>query len=237
MEDIIYIEEVEAVDPELVLSTAKSPATSLTLLKSVPVSDHCISACHYKGNTYVGMFNQDVGKIGENFNHISAFLTQNSPVFSVCVHQDKIYSLLFGRPYVVNVHNINSGELLRSWNHCDTSFSYNKLIVAGDRVIIADRLNKLLSIYNLTGEPLRHLRCPRIGSGYVALCKADCDSVIVSDSVSSRLFRVNLATGEELWSCTDIKTIPHAVTCDESQYVYVIGHLSSKIWILDIHTG
>ena len=232
-----FVTEEVAIDDELVLSTSRSPPSSIILLRTVSVSYHCDAICHYKGKTYVGLFNHEIDRIDPNYNLTPSFLTLNSLVFSICVHQDRVYSLLFGKPYIVNVHDLHSGELLTSWNHCDDSYSYNKLAIVNNKVIIPDRLNKMLSVYELTGEPLREVSCPTLGSGYISLCKADSDSVIVSDSVTSRLFRIDLTTGKEIWSCTKLKVIPHAVTCDEYQYVYVTGHKSGKVWILDIRTG
>ena len=144
-------------------------------------------------------------------------------------------------PQVVSVHNLNTGKLVRKWNHSETDWhdSSNLAVIGGDKVVIADRSNKRLSLYTLTGQIIRQIPCQRLFSdGYVTTCAADDDSVIVSIDGSYRVCRIRITTGQVLWESSHIETPPQGVTCYNNQYVLVASKGQQvKIQILDINTG
>ena len=162
-------------------------------------------------------------------------------IYGMASNEGLLYTISGRSPQVVSVHNLNTGKLVRSWNHSETSHlrSINLAVIGGDKVVIADRSNKRLSVYTLTGQIIKQIPCQKLaGDHYVSMCAADNDSVIVSDYRAKRLYRISISTGQVLWESSRIETPPQGVTCYNNQYVLAAsGYRQVKIQILDINTG
>ena len=85
-------------------------------------------------------------------------------------------------------------------------------------------------MYTLTGQIIRQTPCQKLSRyGYVSMCAADNDSVIVSVDGSQRVYRISITTGQVLWESSQIYN---------NQYVLVAsGGQQVKIHILDVNTG
>jgi len=152
------------------------------------------------------------------------------------VYNDRVYTLVYGKPWVVNVHDL-TGHLITSWTHTDDNVVFcNKLAVVDDRIVIPDRTNSRITIYSLTGEVIKHIPCPLLSASYVAMCAAGDHSVVVSHYFSSKVFKVNISTKKVSWTSLHIKK-PQGVAYYKNR-VYVINASNiTRVWILDVMTG
>ena len=226
-----------ALDLENGLSTSPPLPKALRLIKYVNVSDYVLSACHYQGNTYAGLYSGEVDKIDANYQLTRSFLSLAKAVYGVTVYKDRVYTLVYGNPnYTVNVHDL-SGQLITSWSHADITNGYHsKFAIVADQLVITDRQNKRLTIYSLTGQIIKHLPCPEFGASYVALCSCGDDSVIVSDYGSARVFRMSITFGAISWASDGVYK-PRGAACYGRNWVLVASYNSSLIRILDVNTG
>ena len=209
----------------------------MTLLQTVQVSSSCTSVCQYEGNTYVGLHNQTIDRIDGSYQLSKSFLSGFSNlVGSVRVYKDRVYSLVPGNPHIVDVRDL-MGNFITCWYHED-SYRYhaNQLVIIDDQVIIPNRQTKQLTFYSLTGEVIKQLPCPLFGNQYVAMCAANNQSVIVSDYKSSQVFKVNISTGEVIWTCKQIPLLG-GVACGRTRVFVANSSTKIKIWILDVNTG
>ena len=103
-------------------------------------------------------------------------------------------------------------------------------------VVISDGVNKRLSVYSLTGQLIKHIPCDMLSSLNTTICSADLSSLIVSSYDTSKVQRINITTGQVMWTSSCV-TKPLGVTC-YNQYVLVYDEsYQTKIQILDISTG
>ena len=110
------------------------------------------------------------------------------------------------------------------------------LTVLSDQIVIPDKPNKRITVYSLDGTTLRHIPFSLISDTHVCTCSVDETSVIVSDCDSSQVSKVNIATGEVMWTCRDVRD-PMGVTCYTHRYVFVAGYNNNTVKILDVSTG
>ena len=219
-------------------ASVKPPPSKLSLIREVEMSGWCTTVSTYQGHTYVGLDNGEISRIGLD-SKVGSFAKLNNTIYyGMAMNEGLLYTTSGIGPQVLSVHNLNTGKLVRSWNHSETSHlrSSNLAVIGGDKVVIADRSNKRLSLYTLTGQIIRQIPCQQLAGGYVSLCAAENDSVIVSDYRAKRLYRISITTGQVLWESTHIERPPQGVTCYNNQYVLVASHLV-KIQILDVNTG
>jgi len=215
---------------------------SLKLVQSVDVSDECNAVCKYGGSTYVGLDNdEEVNRIDESFSVSKSFVSVENFVNGIAAYTNQLYALVCdddddNTRYKVNVCDV-TGKQVTSWSHHDSGYGVNKLVIVDDQVVVPDRHSKRLTIYSLTGEVIKHVPCPLLSNGNTAICAADRHCVVVSDSGSSQVFKLDLTTEKVIWTCKNVSK-PQGVTCYRSKYIFVTN-CSSKttIWILDVETG
>jgi len=230
-----------SIDLEYGLTTLDSLPTQLSLLHTVPVFDDCTSVCSYQGNTYVGL-NKGICKgrvdlIDENNQLSREFVRVGGTVECVAVYKDRLYTLAYGRNYrLVTVHDL-TGKLITNWTHTDFKSGYfNKLAVVSDQVVIPDRRNKRLTVYSLTGEVIKHIQCPLLSPNYVSMCAVDNLSVVVSDYYTSKVFKVNIPSGEVEWTSQDVPN-PEGVAYHGGRVFVTNQSNTTRVWILDVNTG
>ena len=218
----------------LLLLPVKLPS-SLTLLREVCMSAPCVTVIGRNNHIYVGLWDGDrvsvIGPTGET----QHFLTAQSFINGMDIHDDKI---IISTKDQVYVYDVTSGELIHSWAYTDVSgFISSNLAVVGDEVVITDRGNKRLSVYTLTGQLVRHIPCQQMSDYVVSLCCADNNSVILSDRYTNKVHRISITSGHIIWTSSHVKR-PLGVTCYNNQYVLVSSRGENvMIWILDIKTG
>ena len=94
-------------------------------------------------------------------------------------------------------------------------------------------------MYDLQGQLVKLIKCPGISNtgGYKAMAVCGDDSVIVSDYKTSNRFRVNIDSGEVMWTSKCVHQ-PEGVVCYKNRYVLVTNcNTDTRIWILDAETG
>ena len=126
-------------------------------------------------------------------------------------------------------------NLVASWVHHDDMGSGNKLAVVSDLVVIPDRVQHKLILYSLDGRPVKSLSLEIVKGGLVSICALDSHTVVVSDNDSQIVSRVNVTTGDILWSHRVDK--PEGVACYECEYVLVASHTSNTIKVLEAEQG
>lgn len=209
----------------------------LTFLHAID-SVLCTSVCSYQGKTYLGLY-QRVDVIEGDNQSRKKFKTATDWVHSVAVYKDRLYTLVYGNPYIVTVHDL-TGKLISSWTHSDITqfFCFNKLTIVNNQIVIPDRQNKMLVVYSLTGEVQKQIECNLLRASSVSLCAAKSYSVVVSDLESSKVFKVNLSSGEVEWISERV-TKPLGVTYYRQNKVLVTNTSTActRVWILDGETG
>ena len=223
--DNIYID----CTPEHVDQSPKS----ITLLKSVETSASVYAVCHYKGVTYLGTENCTVETIDSDFNIKSLVsLGDDMYPYSISINQERIYVLVSGLgPFTINVYDL-SGQLITQWERADSSWDTGIAIVS-NQIVVPDANNQQLTVYSLTGEVIKHISCPEL-SGVSSACAVDNNSIIVTNYNTSQVFKVDISTGETVWTCNDV-AVPLAVATYGKDYVCVGS--KGKISFLNINTG
>jgi len=218
------------------LTTTDTLPKQLTLLRTVPVSGEGTSVCSYQGITYVGQ-DKGVDIIEGNNQSSREFITATDWVDSVAVYKGRLYTLVYGDPYTVTVHD-QTGKLITSWTISDiqNTMCINKLAVTHDQAVIPDGEKKRLVVCSLTGEVQKHINCPLLGTSEVSVCTLDDLSVVVSDYESSNVFKVNISSGEVEWTSEHVTRPQGVAFCNGRVYV-AIGNATTKIQILDGNTG
>jgi len=162
------------------------------------------------------------------------FIRYNNMPVGVQVYKDHIYSMIPGPPFKVYIHDL-SGNLITSWDYADHPNYSIKFVILNDQVVIP--VNSQLVVYSLDGKILAHKPCPLLGREFISMCAAGDDSLIISDSQSSRVFKYVLSSEEVAWVST-IVTSPQGVACYVNRYVLVTKRSSRTVfWIIDLETG
>ena len=219
------------------LTTSTLQPKSLTLLKTVRLSSPPLSVCHCGHDTYVGLQDGTVSRIDENFTLHEKVLTCMDAVAGIVLYKDRIYTLVYGSPMTINVHDLSSG-LITSWQHTDSVPWCNKLAVVADRLVVPDRTNGQLTIYSLTGEILSKVGNFqfKFSHKWLSMCSFRNNSVIISDYQSDLVVRIDVLTGHVLW--TNLYTIePLGVASYGQNNLLVVSSDCRVIEVLNIQTG
>ena len=218
----------------------RAPPTSIQLIKQVTVGDYPTAVCHYKGYTYVGCNNGAVDRIDEDGNVTESFIKLTHWPPGVIAYEDRLYTLMYGQPYTVYVHDL-TGQQLHFWNHKDRGkVSARALAIINNELIIADRTNRNFTIYTLTGQYARDVPCDLIYNDYLTICHAADNPILLANVRNTpTLYRVNLTTGDVEWRFNagngDVGVLMHS-----KDFALVTWFDSSKqitIWTLNTNTG
>ena len=224
------------IDSERGIAVFTPLPTYLTLLTDITMSNP-YGVCHYKGSTYVGLNDNTIARIDSNYKLYESFINCSGSVDSVVIYKDLVYMLLYtGSQYrTVKVCDM-SGKEITQWGHFCFTYPSNVLTIVSDQVVIADPPNKRITVYSLDGQILRQVPCSLLSNYYGFMCAVDDCSVVYSDHNSSKVFRVNINTGDVMWTCSDIKE-PQGITVYGRGYVLVARNNCSSVKVLDIKTG
>ena len=97
--------------------------------------------------------------------------------------------------------------------------------------------DQALTVYDLQGQLVKQIKCPGISNNLRAKAVCGDDSVIVSDCGTNSVFRVNIDSGEVMWTSKHVKK-PQGVVCYRNRYVLVTNcNTDARIWILNADTG
>ena len=219
-------------------SSLTPPPKKIELLKKIHLdcTVHCVDL-QDDYVTYIGKTNCVVAKVTEFVNNNLNIKTDRW-ISGVQVYGNRIYTLIhdYDKNHVV-VYDMN-GEKITSWNHFSHSTNLNKLVVVADRVVVPSGKTQTLTVYTTEGRLVKEIDCRgMISDEQKGLAVCGDDSVIVSDYSSSRVFRVNIDSGEVMWASKHV-TRPQGVVCYRNRYVLVTNYnTDTRIWILDADTG
>ena len=218
----------------------RAPPTSIQLIKQATVGGNPTAVCKYKGYTYVGCVNGAVDRIDEGGQVTLSFIKLAQCVTGIIAQEDRLYTLMYGQPYTVYVHDL-SGQQLHSWIHEDRgNYSARALAIINNELIIADRTNKRFTIYTLTGAHVRDVPCDLIYNDYLTICQAGDNSILVANfDAKPELYRVNLTTGNIEWRSDRVDN-PVGILMHSKDVALVTSYSISqqvKIWTLNADTG
>jgi len=228
-------ERTAIITPEQGLVLLPPLPESLELINTVKVSPRCYSVHTYKGVTYAGC-RGGVDRIGENNKVIKSFIpVKGRNVWSISVHNDRIYTL--SSDSTVRVHDLE-GRFIARWTHTDNKSRWiNQLVIINNQVAIPDRLKKTLVFYSLTGKVVNTLPCPLLTDTSVRLSAAENNSIIISQLHSSLVYKVDTSSGDIIWQCKEVAA-PNGVTCYRDEFVVVADEIRpTSLCVLSLHTG
>ena len=231
---------VEIRQTEISLSATDNitPPTSMSLIKSVKVPGYPLSVHAYDNKIYLGQYHScDLLRYDLCLSGGEVFLAGNSNVTSIQAYNNELY-VWFAEANLIHVYDM-TGKLERSWEHFCLGENFNKLRVVSNKVVVSSAHNQALTVYDLQGQLMKQIKCPGISNtgGYKAMAVCGDDSVIVSDYETSSVFRVNIDSGEVMWTSKHVQ-YPEGVVCYKNRYVLVTNcNANTRIWILDAETG
>jgi outer membrane protein assembly factor BamB len=156
-------------------------------------------------------------------------------VSSIQVYNNELY-VLSRSTNKVYVYDL-AGRLKRSWSHNGNSGYFNKLRVVNEKVVVPDGASQSLTVYTLQGQLMKQVKVPGMTRYWKALAVCGDDSVILSDRGANSVLRVNIDSGEVMWTSKHVNE-PQGVVCYKDRYVLVTNlNAETKIWILDMETG
>ena len=214
-----------------------NPPTSMNLLRTTIVGSRPICICVHDGVTYIGNDSLNtIERITGDGNVQRSFIKQKAIVSSLKVFHNELYALVRESGFKIKVFDLN-GTLMREWPHVDTRNYLNKLGICGDRVVLPDRKNKVLAVYTRDGLLIKSVPLPQIDITQIALTTVGDNSVIVSHYSSNSVFKVDITSGETLWTSKHVQ-LPLGIVCYRDRYVLISKQGSSRtIDILDAETG
>ena len=210
----------------------------MVLIKSVNTRSFCHSVCHYKGVTYAGTQNFTIVAIDSQFNSKTLVaLSSGGWPYGIVIHENRIYALVSNNldGGTINVFNL-SGQFISQWDRNDICH-YVRPAIVSNQIVIPDTDNKQLTVYSLSGQVIKHIPYPQFKGdihGKSSLCTTGNNSVIVTYEATSQVSKINITTGETVWTCKELVK-PQAVAIYGNDYVCVVGE--GKISFLNINTG
>ncbi|XP_067929470.1 uncharacterized protein [Watersipora subatra] len=230
--------ELQIVDDAAISTNLLTPPSLLKFKKVVPVPSAYFTVAYRDKFTYVGGVGAGLNRIDELASLVTSLSTlEGNNINGLCFYNEKLFILV--HPFKVLVTDLN-GKLITSWDHSDSiSKPINKLVVTGDKLVVPNRSNNCMTVYSLDGQVIKHIPCLQDGEwGMMALCAPDHKSVIVSSSATSTVFRVNIKTGETVWTCAEGDK-PGGVACYEGDNILVtpLRSVYADIRILQAETG
>ncbi|XP_067940372.1 uncharacterized protein [Watersipora subatra] len=208
---------------------------SLTKLSSIQLPSCPLSICHYKGNTYVGLDYNTVSRVDADNKITNKFISASGPVTSVTCYKERIYTLSGRSPHTVGVYSM-SGKLITSWKHPDHGYFSDMLVIIEDKVLITDPSNTRITTYSLDGQVLHHTPCPLLaGSHSVRMCAPDNNSLIISSSRHSKVFKIDRTTQGVMWTLTEVEN-PQGLGV-YGEYILLAAVNNKTIYIINSTTG
>mgnify|MGYP001800148606 CR=1 FL=1 len=207
----------------------KFPPIGLKLIRELETDNFHYAVCHYDGYTYVGQSGGAIDRIDQNGRVDKAFIKQGNHHFvSIAAQKDMLYNLMFVsklKPLKINIHNINDGKPVATWDHPYYQYVGQRIILLGnDQLCIGDYTSKQIIIYSLIGEVFRKVPCspPLTMTADVSVTSCAANSVVISDMRSDNIVRMSLEDGRLLWSFDGIEH-PSGIFYHQAGYVFVVN--------------
>ncbi|KAF6022177.1 hypothetical protein EB796_019504 [Bugula neritina] len=234
----IEIVPTRALVIDFLSGSATQEPQSLKLCKQVSTNQCTISVCFYAGNTYISFDDGSIAVLDSDYDIMPLhydYMGVLDHVEGIAILNDVMYSLvtLGDESVYIYVHDL-TGNYVNHWKHPDLAYSYNKITVVGNKLVVPDRQHGQLMVYSLYGEVLDQIACGL--NTCMAVACANSELVVVSDSEASTVFIINIVTGETLWSCQTVGK-PQGVVCYRNSCVLVYSRSSEMLCVLDIGTG
>ena len=118
-------------------------------------------------------------------------------------------------------HYDSYGRLITAWAHTDTKGCLSSnLAVVGEKVVPVDKAGHSVRIYSMDGKIIKIIACLEVTGCWVSICKVDEESILLSIYKTSRVIRINIASGEVIWRGDNIEKA-QGVVCYRDKYVLV----------------
>ena len=218
--------------------TSPSPPTSMTLVKSFNFPSSLLSVAKHGDVTFSGLSNGKIMQLNNKTDAQSVFADMGNDIQASGIHLDNsemyVLSEQIGQ---VNVYDLNLRHRVRSWRHQSSGCYYNQLRVLNDKVILPNRKFTTLTMYSRQGKLLKEITVPGMTDHYKSLAVCGDNSVILSDCGADSVSRINIDSGEVMWTSKHVHG-PEGIVCYKDSYVLVTNsNKDTRIWILDINTG
>ena len=175
----------------------------LRLSKEVKIGHNCYAVALHEDIIYVGNgLNGHISRILPDYTVEPSYIKVSGDANGIVIDsRDIIYILSFQRAYwTVFTHQLTTKATLKNWQHYDNCRYTNGLALVGDKIIVPNRQNDILTVYRTSGSLSKTIYCHNLlGDGAVSICSFGDDSVIVSACSTFRVFRVNVLSGERMW--------------------------------------
>ena len=174
--------------------------------------------------------------IDEDFNS-KTLVSGYYRTYFIMLHENRIYVSYetSGSPLRINVYGL-TGQPISEWVGKDNG-NFSRPAIVSNQIVVPDTRNQQLTVYSLSGETLRYISNFQL-TGDIgrssSICTADKNCIIVSTMVSSQISKINITTGEAVWTSNDIVN-PQAVAIYGKNYVCVGSE--RKISFLNVNTG
>lgn len=212
--------------------------TSLELIREIKVNNMPSAVCQSDGQTFVGKADGNIDSVDEH-GSVSNLVNLGNDVIGLLVHDNKLYSLVSGRPQQVYVHDMR-GQLLYTWTHADDRTSARQMAIVNNELVIADGTKQAFTIYSLTGQFVKDVPCDELDSvNLISVCQGGNNSIITTFRFKNQVLNVNLATGNTIWA-VDVTDQPIGVVQYGARYVIVTRCGTNDVillTILDKRTG
>ena len=209
----------------------------MKLINTLKLPSYVHSVAKHNNIIYVGRENGKIMCSARNLNThaLNEFADVGGFVSSIEVYQNELFVMSVSTQNIM-VYDFDK-TLKRSWFHDSYSNNFTKLRVVNDQVVVPGRSEKTLAVYGLQGNLLKEIACPNMSNYWKALTVCGDDSVILSDYQANSVSRININSGEVMWTSEHVQK-PQGVVCYKNRYVLVTNQNSNtRIWILDIKTG
>ena len=120
----------------------KFPPIGLKLIRELKTDNSHYAVCHYEGYTYVGQSGGAIDRIDQNGQIEKAIIKLDNAAVSLVTHKDTMYILMFVsklKPLKINIHNINDGKPVATWDHPYYQYVGQRIILLGnDQLCVGD---------------------------------------------------------------------------------------------------
>ena len=168
---LVLVDNIKIGGLKTLTITPQGPPTTLQLIREVKLGQECITVTASGEDVYVGTLQGKILKIDKQgqfnvFGNIGGYLV------GLVSHSGALYVLNTRTPKTgIFQYDLGNMQQVKFWDHADKSDQWgSKMVVTQNQLVVADVTNRRLTIYNLTGQLIRHVDCAQISDSRVCIC-------------------------------------------------------------------
>lgn len=218
------------------LRTARVQPTGVTLLREVNLVENAFPSalCQIGPNTYVGFGNGVIKKVQLSNGSLSNFAICRKPITGMAAYKGKIFCL---ESDTASISIISMSGKINQQLPIKPTGDGSDIVIVGEKIVVSNKAKQVLQVYSTGGGAVREIKCLQwTQHSRVSMVAYNNSSVIVCDTVSQRILRVNVDTGHVLWNRTNI-TSPSGTSICGGRVIVTNGPTEPQAWILGPDTG